>query len=295
MMLIKDLGDRLGFPPEATEYLQQELTQIICVPGVPDLLADAMDGLYSMDQKEYQSKLERISEMTGVHEYTVKMIFLMMAARPLRYIYRQKGIDEEIYWDTMHDLTNKLNECKKVYGIWGTFVGEWFRDYYHCLRFHLGRLQFEVRHYDRGCYRGIIRNGDPVLNCHIPSCGPLKEEDVYDSFRKAMKFFPEVVKDGILPVVCHSWLLYRPQYEVFPEGGNLRRFYDMFDVIFSESSPKNHNFWRIFNQKEVDLKTAPTDTTLQRRLKAFMEAGHDMGTGFGVILFDGEKIINKRK
>jgi len=36
----------------------------------------------------------------------------------------------------------------------------------------------------------------------------------------------------------------------------------------------------------------PTDTRLRKNAKEYFEAGGKMGTGTGIALFDGEKIIN---
>ena len=75
-----------------------------------------------------------------------------------------------------------------------------------------------------------MKKGAPVINCHIPSSGPLLPEQVEDSFRQAYQFFGFAQKGETMPLVCESWLLYPPHYELFPESGNMRRFFEHFEV-----------------------------------------------------------------
>ena len=54
---------------------------------------------------------------------------------------------------------------------------------------------------------------------------------------------------------------------------------------------KYENLYKEFN--EENLKTASTKTKLQGRLKEYLLAGNTMGAGFGVLFFDGEKVLNR--
>ena len=94
-----------------------------------------------------------------------------------------------------------------------------------------------------------------------------------------------------MAIICNSWLLYPPHYEVYPENSNLRKFADLFDITVSWESENNPEAWRVFNTVSSDYENLPEDTTLQRRFKKYLIEGNKMGNGFGVILFDGEKII----
>ena len=71
-------------------------------------------------------------------------------------------------------------------------------------------------------------------------------------------------------------------------------FYNMFDVIYNEDHDTNRNFWRIFDCEYKDFDKAPADTSLRRNILDMIKSGQNMGAGYGVILFDGEKIVNKK-
>lgn len=304
--MIREIGERLGFPAEASSYLEDTLKELSRNFGIIDEMSIAMDNYFCKNDNKYAEILENIAKKSGVNRYTVDMVFLLLATKPLYYIYKQKNIPENIYWDTITDLKYKLIECKDVYGVWGMFTIPWFKWYYSCDRFSLGRLQYEKFIFEKGeesnlmrlgetAYKAEIENGyrgikygDILYNCHIPSSGPLREEDVIDSFKKAYKFYNV---DGMMIIVCNSWLLYPPHYEVYPENSNLRRFADLFDITGSWENENNPDLWRVFNTTSTDYENLPENTTLQKRFKKYLVDGNKMGNGFGVILFDGEKII----
>ena len=89
-------------------------------------------------------------------------------------------------------------------------------------------------------------------------------------------------------------MIYPKHKEIYGENSNLRKFYELFDIIDAVENQSNHNFWRIFNvdYSPETLDSAPEDTSLQRGFEAYIKQGNCMGTGKGVLLFDGEKIIN---
>ena len=298
MTPIRRISEPLGFPEEAIAYLEECYGKMMAAPGVPDALYEAQELLFTRDDKSFAGALAPIYEASGVHRYSADMVFLLLCAQPLKYVYKAMGYSEELYTETVRDLLFKLRECHDVYGIWGTFVTEWFDKFYTCRRFKLGRMQFETRPYP--CdepFRDIYKKGDTVVGCHIPSCGPLTYESVIDSLKQAYDFYPEHRIDGVLPVYCHSWLMYPPYAgRIFPEGSNMCRFLHTFELVKVEEDRHFPDFFRIFNcdYDPATLADMPEDTGLRRRMKQFLTDGNLMGSGFGFILFDGEKILTEQ-
>ncbi|MBE7043642.1 MAG: hypothetical protein E7399_09190 [Ruminococcaceae bacterium] len=287
--MIRDMAKGLNFPEEATAFLGECFDKITALEDGNDQLALAMDAFFA--SKDYASILNRLAEQTGIHRYSVDMVFLLLCADSLHDIYYIKELPEELFHNTMMDLKCKLLECKALHGIWGTFVTDWLQGYFHLKRYALGRLQYNTIEFPYEDYKGILKKGDRVLSCHIPSGAPLLIEDVLDSLKQAYAFYPDELRDGVLPITCHSWLLYAPHYEVFPEHSNLRKFYDLFTVIDNEAT-EGSNLDRIFNVTETDdYSTLAETTTLQKRFKKYLMDGNVMGEGFGILLFDGEKIL----
>lgn len=290
-MMIKKFADLVQLPTAATIFLEKSFHALIQQKEALELLLDAMDDYFYGEEVVCSKKLQAAAKVSGLHQYVVNILFLILCAKPLHYIYKQKGLSDKIYSDSMRDLKYKLLECQKVYGIWGTFVFEWFRGFYLCERFQFGRLQYEKILFPYDTYGKQIKKGDTVYNCHIPSCGPLSPESVLKSLKEAYEFYKYELEDGILPVVCLSWLLYPPHFTIFPEDSNLRKFYEMFHIIDQYEEPANNDFWRIFGcEYNNNTQTWPETTTLQRNFKQYFLRGKCMGEGFGVLLFNGNEI-----
>ena len=285
---------RIDFPEEAIVYLGYCYDKIMPIYAgeVQKLAKEWMD--INGDWRKCLKNLSTIAESAKVSLNSTRMCFLLYCAVPLQIEYQKRGLPESLYWETLQDLRYKLTECYALYGEWGTFVPEWYRCFYTCERFALGRLQYEPIKFPYKAYKDFLNEGDLVYSCHIPSSGPLKSEDVQKSLNCAYKFYSPSLKNGVLPVVCHSWLLYQPLENVFSESLNILKFRALFDVIANEADEKNGDFWRVFYQNfsTETLSEIPASTRLQENLKEYLLDGKSMGAGFGVLLFDGEKIIN---
>ena len=102
---------------------------------------------------------------------------------------------------------------------------------------------------------------------------------------------------GSFPLICFSWLLYKPYAEhVFPAGSNLKKFADLFDVIAEVNHGDNfEDAWRVFNQPYTgSTKDLPADNTLRRNFIQYINDGGSFGDGYGIILYNGKekRIIN---
>ena len=286
--------DQVGFPESAMDCFEKYYA-IIMQTHADRMQAVAKEWLnIEGDWRSVIKELSLIAKETGVSLNGTRMVFFLYCAIPLREEYAKLGHPETLYLETLQDLRYKLKECNALYGEWGTFVPDWYRRFYTCERFALGRLQYEPIEFPFEDYKGIVKKGDRVYSCHIPSSGALREEDVLDSLKRAYSFYQAELKDGILPVVCHSWLLYQPLEEVFADSANIVKFRKMFDVVVNDADEKNGDFWRVFDKEysTENLNEAVADTKLQKRLKTYLLEGKTMGFGWGILLFDGEKIIN---
>lgn len=295
--MIANTMERLGFPSEAVASLQAACDRILAEPKAQVWIEQAKTLLFDGAEKEFLVPLEKLALVSDVDRRTSDMVFLLLCIELLKERYAVEGLPEELLWNTMMDLRYKLMECMQIHGVWGTFVTSWYGNFYRLGRFALGRLQYEKKpfRFEEGmCYRGLVRAGDLVLHTHIPSSGPLLYEDVMDSLRRAYDFYREDLREGKLVFDCSSWLLYPPYFKtVFAEGSNLHRFGSLFDVIQEKEDTEYADFWRVFGlpYSDENLLAAPTDTSLRRRMKDYLLSGGKMGSGYGVILFDGEKII----
>lgn len=269
----------LNFPEESFSALENAYIRI--TQAAQNDLAAAHRSLFTPGDRSYLDQMQIISEKTGIHRYPSDMAALVSAIEQLLLVYDQHGLPRELMWDSLEDLRYKLLECKQIYGIWGTFVPHWFQRFFILQCFKLGRLEFERIGFKRDV--PDIKKGTPVVNIHIPSCGPLTRDAVEESIALACSFYKDSF-NGPIPFICNSWMLYPPMAEqVFAPDSNLQDFYRRFTILQQEQDPENKDFWRIFGcPYKEDLDSIPANTTLQRNLLAYLRSGNTMGTGLGI-------------
>ncbi len=270
------------FPAEAVRFFEEIYAKIEADTELYSHLSEAERCYY--EDGDYDAQIKAMAEKSGLHQYTAEMLHLLFCIDRLKSIYKKHGYSENLLKDSMADLRYKLEECRAVHGIWGTIAFWWYKRFYECKTFKLGRLEFEWEELEFD-YSDSLKKGTPVINCHIPSAGPLLPELVEDAFERAYEFFGFAETGETMPLVCESWLLYPPHYELFPEQSNMRKFYERFEIYKDWPDEKNKDAWRIFNRPDHDYKSFPQDTSLRRNFFQYLNAGNKMGNGYGIIFF----------
>jgi hypothetical protein len=184
-------------------------------------------------------------------------------SKHLKELYIERGISLDIFKKSMLDLKYKLDECKIVRGVIGSFVAWWFPGFFDLTRFALGRLQFEVtklgHDYEKNGHK--LDKESKVINIHIPRDGtPFDEESCIEAYKIAKEFFTEVEGDE-KPFICHSWLLYPKHEEMLNHNSNTYKFFSRFDV-FESADNEGEDLWRDveinFTRNIPDLTTPQT-------------------------------------
>ncbi|MBQ3093886.1 MAG: DUF5596 domain-containing protein [Clostridia bacterium] len=219
-----------------------------------------------------------------VHEYTAELLVYICMSEELEKRYIQRGLPVEIFENSMLDLRYKLEECKAVKGVVGSFVAFWFAGFFDLTRFALGRLQFELipfgEHYEKDGH--VLTPDSRVINVHIPRTGTrLDEVACEEAYRRAASFFAEELGDEIA-FVCNSWLLYPAITEILPETSNIVRFMKRYDVFMSGVNKHKPDLWRLFDTEEQHPDRLPADTTARRLFIKHIKEGGKLGWGYGV-------------
>lgn len=270
------------------EYLLNAYEKISADEKAGRLFDEIMSAYKANISMDYQAELFKrtrgISEITGIHDYTVELLAFICMTKHLKNTYSEKGLDLQIYRDSVLDLKWKLEECKIVKGIRGSFVSPWFCGFFDLTRFALGRLQFEIittwQDYEKN---GVKLEADKskVINVHIPRTGtPLDKESCDKAYAQAREFFKEQVGENC-PFVCFSWLLYPENKDILPKHTNTYRFMSEYDIIGSETN-YGEDLWRLFDTEEKNPDRLPTDTSMRRCYVEHLKKGGRVGNGFGV-------------
>lgn len=290
-LLKSDLFDKIGLSKNEQELYYQYSKSV-------GEYAEECAYSYMRRKQELETVLDTLHKFSDndISIYTLDLIFLFACTSYLYEDYVKNNISEDIFVDTMKDITYKIDECKNVKNIFGTFVINWFEGFLKMKRFAFGRLQFDVweRHKKTAEVNGYKVDEETfALNCHIPSSGPLDNESVIQSLASAYKFFENKIENDVLPVFCQSWLL-NPSYMQIFEGSspNIAKFASNFTIYDSVQQDLFNDAWRIFGvEYNGDVSILPRDTRLQRGFVEYIKSGGKFGTGAGILLFDGEKIL----
>ena len=233
------------------------------------------------------SLAQEVAQRLDMHRYTSELLVFICLSKYLREIYIERGIDLSIFHNSMLDLKYKLDECKVVKGIVGSFVAWWFNRFYNLERVALGRLQFEVdsfcHHYEKN--GRVLTPDSKAINVHIPrTLTHLTPESCDEAFAMARDYFGDQVAEGC-PFICHSWMLYPGNLTILPESTNVHKFAARFDIFNHADDPALEDLWRIFDTDEKDPDRLPTDTTMRRAYVNHLKNGGKLGWGHGVLFF----------
>lgn len=289
---MREIMEQACFPRDAVEDLLEKeelLKEKGCWEVLMQLAEETMEGY--PEKNLLNDNLKKAAEWerkTGVSRYTLELFLILRCWEIVRGKYEEQGISMKIYQDTLKDITYKLLECRDVYGINGTFVGWWYNGFFDMTRFALGRLQFEIMPYrseEEFSQNGVtVKKGDKVINMHIPSCGPLKKEDVEAALDQATAFFQKEFSGKKPAFVMASWLLDKDLMNLLPEG-NIKEFVNRFTVLITKKYPVFVDGWRVFGSEWTEkYEELPRRTRLQRAIGDYLQQGGTLGDGYGIFV-----------
>lgn len=152
-----------GIEEREKEALCQRVRGLLeCESTLKEIL-DFKERLVDKDNKE----------KFGDCENEVCFAALVLAIEDMKEIYRQKGIDEGVFLDTVKDIAFYSFRCFEKKGIWGNSDPNWTKLHIRGLLFGLGRLQFE-----KTCFWGgvVLKNKETGEQIMLPEDGACFDE-----------------------------------------------------------------------------------------------------------------------
>lgn len=236
------------------------------------------------DNKTTLDLADQVAELLDIHAFTTELLIFICMSRRLKVRYQERGIDLSIFHNSMLDLRYKLDECKAVRGIIGSFVADWFTGFFRMTLFALGRLQFEVIKFNHTLELDgkQLTPETKVITIHIPRTGtPMSPEACDASFAMAKEFFAGQYSEPCA-FQCGSWLLFPKHREFLSEHSNTRKFMDRFTIYNSGIYKDGNALWRLFDTDEKNPDRLPADSTMRRQYIAHMKQGGKTGWGEGI-------------
>lgn len=296
------LMEKTNFPIEAREELLR-CAERVMRGGYETEFEDLLELYHRNDFRagDTQPTLDCLARKAGISAYSLWLLVLMEWALRVKPEYERRGVSEEIIWDTFSDLKYKVLECQEIHGVWGNFVAFWYHVLFEGRVVKLGRLEFESEEYplEEPFVFGdiVVKKGDPVKSVHIPSSGEAFDRAArLDAYRRAYAFFKPELGDRPLVCICDSWLLYPAYRSLLTPTSNIRDFMDDFRLLHSRDEEVFSDAWRLYGRNyQKNPAELPEDTSMRRAFKQHLLKGGKTGAGFGIMLFDGEKILTSQR
>lgn len=290
---------QLDFPGDAQETFLNALNCISEDSAAAKQFGDILKLYTKSENCDFRRMLDEvkvIGERLNIHEYTISLLMYLCMAETLRKRYLERAVPESVFFNSMMDLRYKLEECRLVHGINGSFVAYWFYRFFNLTRFALGRLQFElVETKDDYLVGGFaIPAGSKAINVHIPRTGTrLLHNDVLDAYKMAADMF--AVEFGGKPIVftCNSWLLDPWNLTVLSPESNLAAFCNDYKIVDTGHYDGYGEIWRLFDcQYTGDPAKLPCDSSLRSAYVERISCGEPIGWGRGLFIYQNDEIIH---
>lgn len=227
-----------------------------------------------MERDTWQEGLAQMKEALGEDPLGMKGLCCMLRCALLaREIYDKLGISEEIYVDTMGAFSRFVREHMDSYGFYGFHRESWTTRQVSCTLLRIGQMEYEMKTVD----------GVKMVAFHIPTDVDLRPEvlrpSVKEGIAELFRLFPDYAD---ATVYCQSWLMSPLLKDFLPEGSNILKFQEMFDME-PEGIPSKLLLTWVFKNPKLPPEDYPEDTSLQRKLKKFFLEGGEFLDGRGYL------------
>ena len=286
MLRIQAFCETYGFDPAAASHFAaqyQILKSHADAYGVFCRQLEACRGDRGFDHGPVFENLHGLQETTGIHPYTIDMLYLLCLLPDLEEQYGSEGIPTRFFHGFVENLKQAACNCQKIHGVWGTDIAWWLIDFFKLKLFSIGRLQFKRRKLRKAM--GGYAEGSYYIDVHIPGGAPLTPALCAASYAEAAAFFRARYGMEHILFGCHSWLLSPELRTILPENSNILAFARDYTILQTRMDPTSSAVSFIFHVPGVpaDLETLPEETSLQKALKTYLQGGKTINTAFGIL------------
>ena len=201
----------------------------------------------------------------------------------LKERYDEKGIGEDIFYDTIGDIVTWTKTWSDLKG--ELYLGEleWLSNHLKMKLFKLGRLQFCMGKSEYDIPQKGLKKGDNVMEVHIPEGEALTTSECERSFRLAKEFFSKYYPEfEYKHFTCHSWLMDDTLKELLSEDSNIVKFSNMFEHFEKEKDDSILRYVFNWNTTRNNLKNAYAASSFAQKIKKHIADGKDFYSAFGI-------------
>ncbi len=230
---------------------------------------------YDLSAAAYLRLEKELADHPAAENGLDMLMLQTMAAFSMRQQEPWREIPEEIYLATMKCFSRFVREYRVSYGGYGFDRGFWTPRQICGKLFRLGELEYE------------INDEENAVSIHIPGDADLSEEKLEASYAQQAAFFREHFPEAAgRPRMCDSWLLSPALKDLLPPDSKILSFAAHFEITKVDPDAADYLEWvyKIAGgqQDHVKLEELREDTSLQRKMKAFLQKGGKVGIAWGI-------------
>ena len=150
-----------------------------------------------------------------------------------------------------------------------------------------GRISPACERLDLKQYQLVFKNGDDVLDMHIPANGHMTPDMVKESMEMALEFCKKHFSElSFKAFSCYSWLLGEEMEELLSPNSNIIQFKNLFDLTssYNDTHPLIYKWIFGFEKNQTDYKNHIAENSLQRGAHKLLDEGRWFTSRAGIIL-----------
>lgn len=260
------LCDGIGLQPEVRRRVEECL-----LDTDPERLREVAEAYRSPETAD--GLYDRLSAEDPDDELHTRRLTEQLTAAAMQYDrFRALGLDDKIYFDTYKAFSRFLSETTVYLGREKFDRGYWAWRHTCMMIYRFGDLEYEF------CPQ------DGKIHLHIPSDVKFDDATVDESFALAKKWVPSVAPAfADAEYYCNSWLLSPTLRQFLSDTSHIVRFQNRFEMQ-GVSNDSVVPFQFLFQQPvDTPLEELRENTSLQRKVKAFVLSGGKVGSAEGVV------------
>jgi len=292
-----NLMEFLGISESGKEMAIPECDDANAWSPVNENVREIIEGWYKKlgfdrcyDRDFYRALEEiKVSDAVNIREYDKgcedglrNLLSFLYMCEDVAEKYREMGISDEILVDTLYDIVLWTRNWSKVKG--RTYLGElgWLTNHMTGRLHKIGRLQFCRGRCEMDIPELGIKEGEPILEIHIPARGPLTREECEKSIAMAKEFYAKYYPDyDYKCFTCSSWLMDGTLKELLSDESNIIRFQDMFTVIGRHESYSLLKYLFGWDTRRENLSEREPTSSFARKVKERVMQGGKFYSAFG--------------
>ena len=228
-----------------------------------------------MERKTAEKAYHHLVNCLGKDSDNMKMLMCQLVCACRDYDrYKELGISDEVYFDTMRCFTRFLGERRMRTGEILFDRGWWTYRQVSMVLFRIGELEYELTNFE----------GKDAVSIHIPSDAAFVPENVEVSLRLAADFIQRVYPEyAQAEYFCESWLLSPRLGEIVKETSNIAKFQKRFRIVEDLPDDKEYMEWLFGAKADTPVQELPENTSLQRKVRELLANEGNLGAAVGIM------------